>query len=139
VPRDSILSVDIEVIALLAVALLALAAAFQLGLAVGAPWGAAAYGGRVVSHGALPAGYRLGSGVAVLVLLAASWVVLASVAVVGRGPVTVDVLTAVLWGMAVLFALNTLGTARGRHPLERWGAGVVTALLAVCCVLLAAG
>jgi hypothetical protein len=130
--------VDIDVIALLAVTLLALAAAFQLGLAAGAPWGAAAYGGRVVPDGALPAAYRLGSGVAALVLLAASWVVLASVSVVGRGPVSTGVLTVALWCLAVLFGLNTLGNARGRHPLERWGAGAVTALLAVCCALLAA-
>ena len=131
---------DIHDIALLAVALLALAAAFQVGLAAGAPWGAAAYGGRAVSaDGSLPRGYRLGSGIAALVLLGAGWVVLASVSVVGRGPVAVSVLTVILWCLAALFALNTLGNARGRHPVERWGAGTVTALLAVLCALIAAG
>jgi hypothetical protein len=128
----------LQVLATLAVALLALAAAFQVGLAAGAPWGAAAYGGRAASgSGALPGAYRLGSAVAALVLLGATWVVLASVPVIGRGPVPVTALTNTLWCLAVLFALNTLGNARGRHPLERWGAGTVTALLAVLCALIA--
>ena len=130
---------NIQVIALLAVALLALAAAFQLGLAAGAPWGAAAYGGRAVSgEGVLPRGYRLGSGVAALLLLGAMWVVLASVSIVGRGPVSFAVLTVVLWCLAALFGLNTLGNSRGRHPLERWGASTVTAILAILCALIAA-
>jgi hypothetical protein len=129
----------IQVIATLAIALLVLAAAFQVGLAAGAPWGAAAYGGRAVSaDGALPAMYRLGSGVAALVLLGATWVVLASVWAVGRGPVPVTLLTVALWCLAAVFGLNTLGNARGRHPVERWGAGTVTALLTVCCALIAA-
>ena len=124
---------------MLAVALLALAAAFQLGLAAGLPWGAAAYGGRAASaDGALPGRYRLGSGVAALVLLGAMWVVLASTAIVGHGPVSFAALTVVLWFLAALFALNTLGNTRGRHPLERWGAGTVTAVLAILCAVLAA-
>jgi hypothetical protein len=131
--------VDTHVIAFLAVALLALAAAFQFGLAAGAPWGAAAYGGRVVlADGALPLVYRLGSGVAALVLLGAVWVVLASVSVVGRGPVSLQMLTVILWCLAVMFGVNTLGNARGRHLLERWGAGTITALLAILCALIAA-
>jgi hypothetical protein len=131
--------VNTQVIAMLTVALLALAAAFQLGLAVGAPWAAAAYGGRAVSgDGALPWVYRLGSGVAALMLLGAMWVVLASAAVVDRGPVSLAVLTVMLWCLAALFVLNTVGNVRGRHPLERWGAGSITAVLAVLCALIAA-
>jgi uncharacterized membrane protein YhdT len=132
--------VDVHDSAWLAAALLMLAAAFQVGLAAGAPWAVAAYGGRAVSEdGSLPKVYRLGSAVAALVLLAAGWVVLASVSVVGRGPVSLQVLTVILWCLAVLFGLNTLGNARGRHPVERWGASTVTALLAVLCALIAAG
>ncbi len=130
---------NIQVIGALAVALLALAAAFQIGLAVGAPWGAAAYGGRAASgDGTLPVAYRFGSAVATLLLLGAIWVVLASVSVVGRGPVSLTSLTVILWGFAALFVLNTLGNVRGRHPLERWGAGTVTAVLAVLCAVIAA-
>jgi hypothetical protein len=131
--------VSLQVIAVLAVALLALAAAFQVGLAAGAPWGAAAYGGRAAcGDGALPGRYRLASGVAASVLLGAMWVVLANVAIVGRGPVSFGVLTVMLWCLTALFALNTLGNARGRHPLERWGASTVTALLTILCAVLAA-
>lgn len=130
---------NIQVIAALAVALLALAAAFQVGLAVGAPWGAAAYGGRAASgDGTLSVAYRLGSAVATLVLLGAIWVVLASVSIVGRGPVSLTSLTGILWGLAAMFVLNTIGNARGRHPLERWGAGTMTAVLAVLCAVIAA-
>jgi hypothetical protein len=131
--------VSIEVIARLAVALLAIAAAFQLGLAAGAPWGAMAFGGRTVSDdGTLSGWYRLASGVAVLMLLGAIWVVLAAAAVVDRGRVSMAALTVVLWWLAALFVLNTLGNARGRHPLERWGAGTITAALAMLCALIAA-
>jgi hypothetical protein len=131
--------VNIQVIAALAVALLALAVVFQFGLAVGAPWGAAAYGGRATSDdGTLPMAFRFGSAVATLVLLGAIWVVLASVSVVARGPVSWTSLTVILWVFAALFVLNTLGNARGRHPMERWGAGTVTAVLAVLCALIAA-
>ena len=132
--------VDLQIIAACAVALLTLAAGFQLGLAAGAPWGAAAYGGRVVTaDGAVPTAYRLASAAAVLVLLGAMWVVLASASVIAHGPVSQRLLTVLLWCLVALFALNTLGNARGRHPVERWGAGSVTALLTVLCALLAAG
>lgn len=130
---------NIEIVALVAVALLTLAVGFQIGLAVGAPWGAAAYGGRAVPDGgALPVAYRCASGVAALTLLGAMWVVLASASLVGRGPMPRSVLTVLLWCLTAMLVLNTLGNARGRHPVERWGAGGVTALLAVLCAVMAA-
>jgi hypothetical protein len=131
--------VNIEIVALVAAALLALAVGFQIGLAAGAPWGAAAYGGRAVPRGGtLPVAYRCASGVAALTLLGAMWVVLASVSLVDRGPMSRSVLTVLLWCLTAMLVLNTLGNARGRHPVERWGAGTVTALLAVLCAVIAA-
>lgn len=128
-----------EIVALAAAALLALAVAFQIGLAAGAPWGAAAYGGRAaLGGGALPVTYRCASAVAALTLLGAVWVVLASASLVGRGPVSGSTLTTMLWCLSGLLVLNTLGNVRGRHAVERWGAGGVTAFLAVLCALLAA-
>lgn len=130
---------NIEIVALVAAALLVLAVVFQVGLAAGAPWGAAAYGGRAVpGGGALPVAYRIASGVAALTLLGAMWVVLAAVSAVDRGPVSGPVLTVMLWCLTAMLVLNTLGNARGRHPVERWGAGTVTALLAVLCAVMAA-
>jgi hypothetical protein len=131
--------VNLEIVALVAAALLALAVAFQIGLALGAPWGAAAYGGRaVLNDGVLPVAYRCASGVAALTLLGSMWVVLASASLVARGPLPDSVLTIVLWCLTGLLVLNTVGNARGSHPVERWGAGTVTALLAVLCAVLAA-
>ena len=125
-------------VALVAAALLALAVGFQIGLAAGAPWGAAAYGGRAVTRGgALPLAYRCASAGAAVMLLGAMWVVLASVSLVGRGPMSGSVLKMLLWGLTAVLVLNTLGNARGRHPVERWGAGSVTALLAVLCAVMA--
>jgi hypothetical protein len=130
--------VEIEIVALAAAALLALAVGFQIGLAAGAPWGAAAYGGRAVpGGGALPMAYRCASAGAALTLLGALWVVLASVTLVDRGPISESVLTMLLWCLTAVLVLNTLGNARGRHPVERWGAGSVTALLAVLCAVMA--
>jgi hypothetical protein len=129
----------VPVLAPLAVGLLAVAAGFQIALAAGAPWGRASYGGRVaLASGVLPTTYRCVSGVAAVILGAAIWVVLASSSVVSRGPLSPRALTGILWGLAALFALNTLGNARGLHPVERWGAGTVTAVLAVVCALIAA-
>ena len=130
---------NLEIVALVAAALLALAVAFQIGLALGAPWGAAAYGGRaVLDDGVLPVAYRWASGVAALTLLGATWVVLASASLVARGPLPGSVLTIMLWCLTGMLVLNTVGNARGSHPVERWGAGTVTALLAVLCAVLAA-
>jgi hypothetical protein len=131
--------VNIEIVALVATVLLALGVAFQVGLAAGAPWGAAAYGGRAISgDGVLPVAYRCASAVAALTLLGAVWVVLASASLVDRGPLPGSVLTTMLWCLTGLLVLNTLANARGRHPVERWGAGAVTALLAVLCAVMAA-
>ena len=41
--------------------------------------------------------------------------------------------------LAALFAVNTIGNLAGRHPVERWGMGAVTACLTVLCALLAVG
>ena len=118
--------------------LLAISVAFQVGLAIGAPWGSVAYGGRAVAgDGTLPWRYRLGSALAALALLGAMWVVLAAGAVIDRGPVPMRFVTAALWALVALFALNTFANASGRHPVERWGAGSVTAILTVLCALLA--
>jgi hypothetical protein len=126
-----------EGLAVAACALLAVAAVFQLGLAAGAPWAAAAYGGRkALPDGRLPTGYRVGSLLTAVVLMIIGGLLLARGGVLGSG----DGVPAVLcWALAVLFALNTLGNLAGRHPVERWGMGAVTACLTVLWVLLAVG
>ena len=121
-----------------AAALLGVVIAFQFALAGGAPWGDLAYGGRAAqSDGRLRRGHRLASGVTCIVLAGASWVVLAAGEVVDRGPLSAGTLRIITWVLAILFLLNTAGNAAGRHPLERWGAGTVTALVSILCVLIA--
>jgi hypothetical protein len=127
----------VQIAAVASACLIALVVAFQLALATGARWGAAAYGGRFVQgDGRLPTRYRLSSAVAALVHSGAAWLVLVAGSAIGRGPVPEAVLTASSWALAVLFALNTLVNLSERHPVERFGAGALTAVppcCAACC------
>lgn len=105
-------------------ALLAGVALFQLGLAAGAPWGAAAWGGG--HPGRLPAELRAASAV--------SGVLLGSVAVAAAAPglLAVSTRTRVLRGAAGYLALGTAVNAVSRSPVERvWSpvSGVGAALL----------
>lgn len=122
--------------ALVAVALLAIVAAFQLALAIGAPWGAAAWGGQ--HPGVLPARLRISSGVAgiviyplliVLVLNAAGWVSIGWLNQLGALP---------MWILAGLLGLGALANLASRSPRERLWAPVA-ATVALCCAMLALG
>jgi hypothetical protein len=126
-------------LAVAACGLLLLGAAFQVALASGAPWGAAAYGGRAaLPDGRLPVRYRAGSSVTAVVLLAIGSLLLLRAGVVGAATEN-PVLRWACWAFAVLFAVNTVGNLAGRHPVERWGMGTLTACLTALCVLLALG
>lgn len=128
-----------EGLAIAASSLLLLEAVFQLGLSAGAPWAAAAYGGRAaLSDGRLPTRYRAASLITALVLIAIGWLLLLRGGLVGSASEN-SALTLACWVCAVLFAVNTVGNIAGRHPLERWGMGALTACLTVLCVLLAIG
>lgn len=127
-----------KVTALAAACLLGIVVAFQLALAAGAPWGAAAYGGRAaMPDGRLPIRHRIASVVAASVLVCAGWLVLAAGGVLGPGPLPDEVLTGGVWVLVGLLALNTVGNFAARHPVERWGAGGLTAVLTVLCALVA--
>ena len=117
-----------------AACLLGVVVLFQLALAAGAPWGAAAYGGRAAQDdGRLPTRYRVASAGTVVVLMGALWLVLAAGAVISPTPLSGNVLGVGVWVLVGLFALNTVGNLAGRHPVERWGAGGITAVLTVLC------
>jgi hypothetical protein len=105
--------------------LLAVAAGLQAALALGAPWGRCAYGGRaVVGGGRLPVRLRVASGGTLLVLGAAT-------GAVHTGS------TSWAWVFAALFAVNTVANLAGTHAVERWGMSAVTATLA--CAFLTIG
>jgi hypothetical protein len=124
-------------LAIAACCLLLIGAGFQLALSAGAPWAAAAYGGRAAqSDGRLPSKYRAASLGTAVVLVAIGWTLLLRGGLVGSASGSA-VITVACWVFAGLFALNTAGNLAGRHPVERWGMGTLTACLAVLCVLLA--
>src|SRR3954452_51928 len=128
-----------EGLALGACVLLLLGAAFQLALSAGAPWASAAYGGRAArADGRLSNRYRVASLITAVVLVAIGWLLLLRGGVVGSASESAG-LTAACWGVAVIFGLNTVGNLAGRHPVERWGMGALTACLTVLCVVLAFG
>lgn len=113
---------------LLAAALLALLAAFHLSLALGAPWGRAAFGGA--DGGVLSPGLRAASAGAVVldVVLAG---VLAGVLVRGRAR------RVVLWVLAGYFMVGTVMNAISPSPVERAIWTPVALALSVLAVVLA--
>jgi hypothetical protein len=123
--------------ALASTGLIAVVVAFQVALASGAPWGAAAYGGRFVQgDGRLPTRHRVNSAIAALALSGAAWLVLAAGSVIDRGPVPDGVLAATIWALTLLFAVNTLANLSGKHPVERFGASAIAAVITVLCLVI---
>jgi hypothetical protein len=126
-------------VGVVAACLLGVVILFQLALAAGAPWGEAAYGGRAAQdNGRLPTRYRIASACTAVVLAGALWLVLAASAVISWAPLSESLLGVGIWVLVGLFALNTAGNLAGRHPVERWGAGGITAVLTILCAWIAA-
>jgi hypothetical protein len=120
--------------AIIGVVLLGVVAVFQAGLALGAPWGAAAWGGR--NPGVLPRPLRIASGVAAVVIYPA----IASILLASAGVIEADWLPlqgpVVMWVLAVLFGIGALMNFISRSPPERiWGP--VALATAVCCGIVA--
>jgi hypothetical protein len=110
-----------------------LVAGFQVALALGAPWGRAAWGG---AHERLSLGLRVASAFAAVLWTVAALVVLAR-AGFDWSPIPFSAAT---WGTWVLFGLLLLGTVMNlasRSRLERLIQTPVAAVLAVLCVLVA--
>jgi hypothetical protein len=108
-------------------------AIFQLALAVGAPFGEAAYGG---THTDLPAGLRITSAIAAIVY----W--LAALVVLRRGGYQVPLISAHVarvgtWALAGLMTLGALINFASSGDWERFGWGPFALVLAVLCFLLA--
>jgi hypothetical protein len=108
-------------------------ASFQVALALGAPFGRAAFGGA--HAGTLPDEFRVVSAVA-----AGFWA-LAALHVVSRGGVIrrfrrlAD--SRITWVLAGLTALGALMNAASSSPWERFGWAPYTLSLSILCVLLA--
>lgn len=112
-------------------ALLILAiAVFQARLAAGAPWGAYAWGGQTV--GVLPRRLRIASGVSVVIYAAMLLVPIGAAGWIGWTPPTW-----LLWALTAFFALGVLANGASRSKAERAVWTPVTAVLAVCFLVLA--
>jgi hypothetical protein len=122
--------------AILAVVLLVAITAFQLALAFGAPWGAAAWGGQ--NPGVLPTRLRIASGVvAVVVYPLVIALVLAAAGLIGDGWLPVDG-TLIMWALAGLLGVGAVMNFVSRSRPERsWGAVALT--IALCCLIIALG
>jgi hypothetical protein len=110
-----------------------LVASFQGALALGAPWGRAAWGG---AHRRLPTGLRIASAFAVVLWLVAALLVVAR-AGYDWSPVPPGTAR---WGTWVLFGLLVLGTLMNlasRSMVERLIQTPVAAVLAILCLLVA--
>ena len=119
---------------LIAVLLLAVVAVFQIGLALGAPWGAAAWGGQ--NAGVLPTRLRVASAVAGVVIYPLLIVLVLNAAGLIEIPWLTDLGSLPMWILAVLLALGALANFASRSPRERlWGP--VAGAVAVCCAILA--
>ena len=109
-------------------------ALFQTGLALGVPWGSAAYGGGAAgTDGVLPTGLRISSAVAAAVLILAAWILLVRGGVMLNG----GLVRWAPWGIVGFLVLNTLGNLSSSSPVERWGLGGITLVLVILCAVVA--
>ena len=118
----------------IAVILIVVITAFQLALALGAPLGATAWGGR--HPGVLPTRLRIASGVvAVFFYPVLALFILDTAGVIDTG---MDRNPLWMWIFAGLFLLGALANFASRSKVERWW-GPVSLVIAVCCVVIALG
>ncbi len=122
--------------AVLSSVILGLLAVFQLGLALGAPWGRLAWGGR--HDGRLPARLRVGSAVSIG-LYAVFAVILLDRAGVVQAISSASVVRVGSWVLVGYFALGVVMNAMSRSTAERAVMTPTTLALAVGAVLVAAG
>ena len=123
----------LEAATVVAVVLLVIVAAFQIGLAAGAPWGRAAWGGR---HGRiLTYRLRIASGIAGLLVYPIIIVWIASVGGLIGGSTKPGGRIA-MWVFAALFFVGALANAASRSSIERLWAPV-SLTIAICCAIVA--
>jgi hypothetical protein len=122
--------------AAVALALFVVLVAFQLALALGAPWGRAAYGGQ--TPGVLPAGRRVSSAVAVVVWSGVALVVARLGGLPVWAPLPDAWLPVAVWVVAGLLVLAVVVNTITRSTIERaiWLPVSIVLLAAVLVVAL---
>jgi hypothetical protein len=107
---------------------------FQVLLALGAPWGSAAYGGGAAGpDGVLSSGLRAASAVAAVILGVSAWVILARADLMPRGPLSPRLLRWAAWTIVAFMVLNTLSNLSSSNTVERWVLGGTTVVLVFLC------
>ncbi|HVR34088.1 MAG TPA: hypothetical protein VMS74_15435 [Acidimicrobiia bacterium] len=106
-----------SIAATIAVGLIAVVSAFQLGLVAGAPWGAAAWGGT--HPGTLPPRLRAASAGSVVILAVMAWILLARDGAVDTS-VASGVVAVAAWVVTAYFAFGTVVNAVSPSRVERW-------------------
>jgi hypothetical protein len=126
----------VTIAGLIAGAVMLILIAFQLALAAGAPLGAAAWGGQ--SPGILPRRLRVASAVVGLVVYPIMLAVIqAAAGLIDDEWLPFDPAIA-MWIFGGFFALGVAVNAISHSPPERIWA-VASAILAVCCIIIALG
>ena len=115
--------------AMVAVALFGVVTVFQLLLALGAPWGAAAWGGQ--TPGVLPAGFRIGSAVSGLVVYPLMIAYILDASRLVRIAWLPGSRRIAMWVLFAFFALGTVMNTITPSPIERIWAPV-NLILAIC-------
>lgn len=124
-----------EIAAVIAVVLLGIMAVFQAALALGVPFGAAAWGGKY--PGVLPPGFRIISAVAALIIYPG----IITIVLNASRLVEVEWLpgnTGTMWFLAAIFTLGTVANLMSQSQPERIWAPV-SAAIAICCAVIAGG
>lgn len=121
-----------QLLAILATIALGVIALLHLALALGAPFGRLAWGGR---HRVLPGRLRVASGLAVLGCIGSSIVMLSHVGLLSLVSGTWLVVTS--WAVCVYFALGIVRNLLSKSKHERYTMTVVNLLLAVCALVVA--
>lgn len=121
---------SVQTAAILSAVLIAGVAAFQVALALGAPFGDAVFGGNAPTEaGLLTGGFRTLAGVQATILLLLGWVLLARTSVVAIPILDSGALVPVTWGIVAFMTLNTVANFAAPHPIERWVMGPITLAL----------
>jgi hypothetical protein len=120
----------VQIVSVAAAVLIAGVAAFQLALAMGAPYGEAVFGGNAPTRsGVLTAPFRVLAVVQAVVLVLIGWVLLARAETVGIPFLGAGALVGVTWAVVAFLVLNTMANLAAPHPIERWVMGSVTLVL----------
>ena len=122
-----------EIAGVIAAVLLGVVAVFQAVLALGAPLGAAAWGGR--DPGVLPAGFRVASGVAALLIYPG----IITIVLNASGLIDIDWLpanTGTMWFLVAIFTVGSVANLMSQSESERIWAPV-SAAIAICCAFIA--